>query len=356
MRRHRIGQHVGPVGVRAVIVLRTRLALRVGLHQKAAEIGNEAVDFIGLGLPPGANCRVERIGRVQPTDLNGRTEASAQIDAQSVRPEDLGERSSLLEVRCGKHDRACIDVGEDSSVDPDRSARPRVVRIARIHEVGQLEPVPDGAARVAALDGFVEVVPMIQDAMLDMRSRREVHSIQGLVCLQQAQEVKCTVQHPDILVRSDHRRVVTVDRDCADQVAFRARRLEIEVQGGDRRGGLRSAENDSAVLGDRIAEGNADESTDQLTLRGPEGWRVGGARRDQLGLRAGRVARAIAQPQLITILRTYQPRPEQRKSQNENQEQAGPRTAVNRRHASPIPCIPGGWRRERNGNATRVRA
>jgi hypothetical protein len=52
----------------AAVVAGARLALAVGLDQEPAEVGDRAVDFVGLGRPPGAHRRVERIAGRQPAD------------------------------------------------------------------------------------------------------------------------------------------------------------------------------------------------------------------------------------------------------------------------------------------------
>src|SRR5678815_1765292 len=46
MRRDRSREHVGAVGVRAIVSSWTRLALAVCLHDKAAEVRNRFVDLI----------------------------------------------------------------------------------------------------------------------------------------------------------------------------------------------------------------------------------------------------------------------------------------------------------------------
>jgi hypothetical protein len=66
MRRDRVGDDVGPVGVGAAIVLRTRLTLTVRFDQEPAEIGDRTVELIGLGTPPSGDRRIERIGCGQP--------------------------------------------------------------------------------------------------------------------------------------------------------------------------------------------------------------------------------------------------------------------------------------------------
>ena len=71
MRRQRVGEHVGAVGVAAAVVLRPRLAFGIGLDQEAAEIGDGAVDLVHLRPPPGPHGGIERIGGLQPAELIG---------------------------------------------------------------------------------------------------------------------------------------------------------------------------------------------------------------------------------------------------------------------------------------------
>src|SRR5262245_16401169 len=69
MRRERIGEHVRAVRVRSAVGLRPWLSFGIGLDEKTAEIGNQTVDFIGLGIPPEANRRVERVRGCEPANL-----------------------------------------------------------------------------------------------------------------------------------------------------------------------------------------------------------------------------------------------------------------------------------------------
>ena len=48
VRRQRVGQHVRAVGVRALVVLRSGLTFGVRFHDEAAEVGNDAIDLVGL--------------------------------------------------------------------------------------------------------------------------------------------------------------------------------------------------------------------------------------------------------------------------------------------------------------------
>ena len=64
----RVGDDVGALGVSPAIVLRSGLAFRIGFDDEAAEIRNEAIDFVGLRLPPCLNCGIERVGCSQSAE------------------------------------------------------------------------------------------------------------------------------------------------------------------------------------------------------------------------------------------------------------------------------------------------
>ena len=57
-----VGQHVGTVGMAAVVVARTGLALAVGLDEEAPEVGDELVYLVGFLLPPAGYGRAEGVG------------------------------------------------------------------------------------------------------------------------------------------------------------------------------------------------------------------------------------------------------------------------------------------------------
>ncbi len=117
VRRDRVGEGVGAVGVRAAVVLGAGLPLGVGLDEEAAEVGDRRVDGVGRGLPPRAHARVERVGRGQAADLARRAEARGQVDAHAVGPQHAGHRGHLGEVRRGERARVGVHVGEHGAVD-----------------------------------------------------------------------------------------------------------------------------------------------------------------------------------------------------------------------------------------------
>ena len=57
VRLQRARDHVGRVGVRSAVDRRTDAALRIGLDDEAAQIGNGAIDLVGFRLPPGDDLR-----------------------------------------------------------------------------------------------------------------------------------------------------------------------------------------------------------------------------------------------------------------------------------------------------------
>ena len=90
-------QHIGTVGMGTVIVEGTWLSLGIGFHQKSAEVGNQRVDLLGLGLPPGFHLRVQRVGGFQgfPSveslggNGHGRGEVHRQIDLDTIGSQDI---------------------------------------------------------------------------------------------------------------------------------------------------------------------------------------------------------------------------------------------------------------------------
>src|SRR6185436_18165792 len=96
-----------------------------------------------------------------------------------------------------------VDAVDDAAVDPDRRVRAGVVLDARVHAAGQLVPFPERAARVAALDRAVEVVPVVEEAPLDTGPPGHVEVRDRLLGLQEAQEVERAVEGARVAPRGD---------------------------------------------------------------------------------------------------------------------------------------------------------
>ena len=128
VRRQRVGQHVGAVGMGAAVVLRPGLAFGVGLDQEAAEVGDEVGrSRRAFARHQAATVGIERVGGREPAELHGRAEARREIDADAAGPEDVGERRRPFPGRRRQDLRVGVDVVEHGAVDADRGVGARVV-------------------------------------------------------------------------------------------------------------------------------------------------------------------------------------------------------------------------------------
>ena len=137
VRRDGVGEHVGAVGVRAAVVLRSRLALAVGLDDEAAEVGNQA----RRSRPPWPATSARRPGRADRRSAGRRASCGAakfgrEVDADAVRPQRVARwpRPSSR-IRRGQRLRVGVDAVDDGAVDADRRVRARVVLDARIDAI-----------------------------------------------------------------------------------------------------------------------------------------------------------------------------------------------------------------------------
>ena len=115
-----IGKHVGTVGVTTVVVARTRLPFRVGLHEEAAEVRYHSIDLFCLRLPPFLNLRVERVGGLQVAENHGRGEVYRQIGLDAIFAQYVGNHLHLIYIFSGKHLRRGVDIVEYRTVDAYR--------------------------------------------------------------------------------------------------------------------------------------------------------------------------------------------------------------------------------------------
>src|SRR5450755_4476775 len=153
MRSERTGEHVGGLSGRAVVLRRSSAAFAVGLDDEAAEVGNELIDLVRLGLPPANDIGVERIEGVEAAvdlragEIDGERESDAP-GAEGIRDAgDLREHfgSECAEIRVDVVDGDRVDAGGGEEASILRCAREIVANVTRVKE--------DAATRVAALDG-----------------------------------------------------------------------------------------------------------------------------------------------------------------------------------------------------------
>ncbi len=310
MRRQCGGQHVGAIHVAAAIVLRARLAFRIGLDEKAAEVRDQAVDLVGLGPPPGGHGGVQRVGRLEPEFL-GRREARGQEHADAIRPHHIGQRRHLLQPRRGQHLGLGVDVVEHGGVDAERGVGPRVVDITLSLDVRELAPIPDREARIAAFDRAVRVVPMVEHAPLDLRRAALVQMRQIGPRLRRAQPGKAAVEQATLAVGRDQRDRVALKAERTHEIAFlpqlgQGQRKLIQSGQASRRG---QHERTIAKISRerRLAPAHLRDAAPELARRRLQHGRPGprhherSAERAHLRLSCGGQG-AIAQPQLVAVL------------------------------------------------------
>ena len=161
--RQRRRQHIGPLRVIAAIFVRSRLPLGVGLHHKAAEVWHVVINFIDLGVPPGSDLRIQRIGGREPTNLDRSTESRGEVKTHPPRPQLIRQRGDFDQVVRRQHQRVGVHAGDDRPVDAQRCQRSPVVIIAGAPNLGQIRPLPQREPGVTALHEPVQVIPVIED-------------------------------------------------------------------------------------------------------------------------------------------------------------------------------------------------
>ncbi len=273
MRCQRICQHVGPIGVAAPVVPGSRLPLGVGFDQESAEVWHPSVDLRRLVRPPLLDLARRRIGGAQSADLDRRAETSCEVDGDPVGPEHVCQGRHLVQVLPRQNLSIRIHVGEHGPIDADGRIRSSVVRIARRERSRQRVPIPEGAAGVASLDAAIEVVPMVENAVLDLGVPAQREPLNGPVALQVAQQGETAIEHSHVGVGGNHDQLLSVGFRGFHQVALGTQGSEAR---GQRQGGhdgrrCRRSKHHRPVAGRLRADGHrrarqTSESVHQLVL------------------------------------------------------------------------------------------
>ncbi len=250
VRPHRLGEGVRAVRVRPVVVLGAGLPLAVRLHEEAAEVGDPRVDLVRLVAPPLCDGGIEGIRGGQVPQQLGGGEVRGQVRADAIGAERVREGGRLLDIGRAQRFRIRVDAVDHAPVDADRGVRTGVVLDARVHAAGQLVPLPERRPGISALDRAVEVVPVIQDAALDVRPFAHVEGLDRVLRLQEAQEMERAVEGADLAARGHHGRGVRADASRSNDVAFVAEHGEVLFPSEARheRRARRRSNHDSAVL------------------------------------------------------------------------------------------------------------
>ena len=84
-----ISQHVGTIGMGAVVVARAGLPFAVGLDQETSEVRDEFIDFLGLALPPTGHRLVQGVCRLGVAQCHGGGEVDAQVNLDAIGAQDV---------------------------------------------------------------------------------------------------------------------------------------------------------------------------------------------------------------------------------------------------------------------------
>ena len=278
VRRQRGGQHVGAVGVGVPVVGRPRLAFGVGLDQEPAEVWNHRVDGVRQVDPPGLDRAVRGVGRGETADLLGRAELGRQVDGDAVRAEGGRQRGHLGQIGARQNLGVGVDVVEHDAVDADGRIGAGVIGVTFRERPRQGAPLPERFAGVSALDAAVEVVPVIEDATLDLGRLAERQAGQRVMALELPQQGERPVKHADVAVPGDDDGRLAADGGRLHQIPFAAHRGEAAAQRQAINDGGRGRRSDHhGARGRRRAhdgDGRPDEAAQPLDQLGLGGLQV----------------------------------------------------------------------------------
>ncbi len=183
---------------------------------KPAKSGMSVVDFVDLGGPPGFHRRVERIVGGETADFLRAGDVHAHGETHAPWAHRVGDSGDALEVVGIEKRRGSVHVVDVAAVDADRGQQARVFGDGRevVADVAALEE--DAAACIAALDGAVGVVPLIDPADRHGGVLAQVGPTQVSALREVAQQRKGAVEHTAVAAADDI--------DLADEVAAALRK------------------------------------------------------------------------------------------------------------------------------------
>ena len=197
-------QQIGGVGVRSAVGGGTDAAFGIGLEHEAGEIGDGGVQRVDAVLPPRGDLGLERVEGVESAEGLGAAEIDGQRDAHAPGAEGIGDAHDLRNEIGGEHARVGVDVVDGARVDAERSQQAAVLADAREILAG-LQVVPeDGAAAVAALDGAIQIVPLVDPAHGGVGRLLLVELGDGFAESDLSQEGEGAVEHAAIVGCGDH--------------------------------------------------------------------------------------------------------------------------------------------------------
>ena len=166
-----IRQHIGTVGMTAVVVEWSWLSFRISLHEKTAEVGYQSINLLCLLLPPALHFAVERVGSVEVAQCLWRTEVYRYIYPYAPWAEDVCNLLHLVYIFRREHLWRSVHVVEHGAVDANRSIC-HGVSLNEFFVYFQLLVPENAFARISALYGTIDIVPMVEQTQREERFRR----------------------------------------------------------------------------------------------------------------------------------------------------------------------------------------
>ena len=143
---------------------RADAAFGVGLDDEAAEVGDQLVDLIDLLLPPGGDARIDGIEGWEAADDLRAGEIDGERHAHSPRAECVCDAREFMQHRRIERVQIGVDVVDGASVETDRREQAAILRYASEVLPDVTVGEEDGAPCVAAFDGSIEVIPLVDPA------------------------------------------------------------------------------------------------------------------------------------------------------------------------------------------------
>ena len=140
-----------------------------------------------------------------PPRVLGLPKSTDQRDADAPGSEGFRDADDLRNEIGGEHARVGIDVVDGARVDAERCEEPAI--LADTSQIrASLQVVPeDGAPAVPALDGSIEIVPLIDPAHRGVRRLLLIELADGLAEGDFSEECKGAVEHAAIVRAGDYR-------------------------------------------------------------------------------------------------------------------------------------------------------
>ena len=214
IRLHRLSQHIRTVGMCALVVERTWLALAVGFHQEASEVGYQCINLLCLRLPPSLNLGVQGVGGLdRPAavesfsgDSHWGGEVNRQIDLDAVRTENIGNLLYLIKIYSAEHLWRGVHIVQHRTIDANGGVSAGIfldqtgIYGLRLVTVKVPENTESG---IAAFYAAIKVVPMVQNPIFEEWFLDNSCLLTPVSCLLSPQQRICPIEQSTLATSTD---------------------------------------------------------------------------------------------------------------------------------------------------------